>query len=164
MFIAGFVFAVLCFVTVNAISEKFSGPEYCGSCHEMQRAYKSWKASSHAKNTNGIRVECVDCHLPPEDQYFRNLFAKAHAGARDYYQHYFGPEYDHEKHQKEILQHMPDERCTYCHDSLLAKPSSPAVKLAQKQSLKKKTPEKKRCLECHTQLHNYDALEEEEKN
>ena len=38
----------------------------------------------------------------------------------------FGNEYDVEEGIERALAHMPNERCLYCHDDLLAKPDSEA--------------------------------------
>jgi len=35
--------------------------DFCGSCHIMQKPYKSWKSSEHGKKD----IPCVDCHYAP---------------------------------------------------------------------------------------------------
>ena len=83
-FLAGLAFAILCFVGLNAAMAPVSTSEYCGStCHEMNTAYLSWELSPHGANAHGVRVECVDCHLPPKEKYFAHIVAKAYAGAKD---------------------------------------------------------------------------------
>ena len=80
MFLAGFVFALLCFVALNAAMVPVSKSEYCGSkCHEMNTAYLTWELSPHGSNSKGIRVECIDCHLPEKEKYFAHITAKAYA-------------------------------------------------------------------------------------
>ena len=60
-FIAATVVGVLCvaavalYVPVTATSTA----TYCGSCHEMGKAYESWRRSAHSS------VPCVKCHVPP---------------------------------------------------------------------------------------------------
>jgi len=49
------VAAVALYVPVQATSTA----SYCGSCHEMRKAYSSWRRSPHAA------VPCVQCHVPP---------------------------------------------------------------------------------------------------
>ena len=57
-FLAGFVFAFLCFVALNAAMVPVSKSEYCGGkCYEMNKAYLAWELSSHGTNSKGIRVE-----------------------------------------------------------------------------------------------------------
>ena len=48
------VAAVVLYIPVAATST----PAYCGSCHEMSAASKSWHRSAHAS------VPCVKCHVP----------------------------------------------------------------------------------------------------
>lgn len=149
-FLAGFAFALLCFVTLNAAMVPVSKSEYCGSkCHEMNTAYLSWELSSHGTNANGIRVECIDCHLPAKDKYFAHIAAKAYTGAKDIYKHYFGGEYDSEKIRQEVLGHISNQRCLHCHDNLLSKPDSSAARIAHTAvSAEPEAPEN-RCVECH---------------
>jgi len=150
VFIVGFVFAILCFAAVNAAMEPLSKPQYCGSrCHEMKTAYDSWQSSRHYANENGIRIECIDCHLPPKDDYFTHLTVKACLGSKDLYKHYFGGKYDSKKMSEKVLAEMPNQRCINCHDNLLAKPSSKVVEIVHKASLDKPDAPQGRCLSCH---------------
>ena len=77
-FLVGFVSALLCFVALNAAMVPVSKSEYCGGkCHEMNTAYLTWELSTHGTNSKGIRVECIDCHLPEKEQYFAFIFRKS---------------------------------------------------------------------------------------
>ncbi|MHC4456094.1 MAG: cytochrome c3 family protein [Planctomycetota bacterium] len=152
-FFAGFVFALLCFVVLNAAMEPVSKSEYCGTkCHEMDTAYQSWKLSIHGANERGLRVECIDCHLPSKDKYFTHLVAKAYTGGKDMYKHYFGGEYDIEKIREEVLAHMSNDRCLGCHVDLLTKPSSEDVREAHVESLSSPEVLENRCIECHEEI------------
>jgi len=149
-FLAGVVFAVLCFIGLNAVMEPVSTSEYCGSkCHEMNTAYLSWELSPHGANEKGIRVECIECHLPPKDKYFRHIAAKAYTGAKDIYKHYFGPEYDAQLMRKNVLQQMSNQICLHCHDNLLGKPGSSAARIAHTAVLAEPGAPENRCVECH---------------
>ena len=148
-FLVGLVFAILCFIGINLAMKPVSTSAYCGSnCHEMNTAYQSWELSVHGANKYGIRVECVDCHLPPKDKYFTHLFAKAYAGGKDVYMHHFGGEYDVEHTRKEVIETLPNERCMFCHDDLLKKPSNSAAMLAHKQI----DSSGLRCISCHENI------------
>jgi len=150
VFLAGFIFAILCFVGLNAAMEPFSTLEYCGSrCHEMQTAYKTWEISEHGMGKTGTLVGCVDCHLPPRDKFFTHIAAKAYFGAKDIYKHHFGPEYDLEKIRKKVLDQMLDETCVNCHNNLLANPSDAAARIAHTASLARPDSLEARCLACH---------------
>jgi cytochrome c-type protein NapC/trimethylamine-N-oxide reductase cytochrome c-type subunit TorC len=150
IFIAGFAFAIICFVVLNLAMEPVSTSEYCGSkCHEMNTAYQSWELSIHASNLNGIRVACIKCHLPPKDNYFTHLIAKAYAGGKDLYKHHFGGEYQVEKMKTYVLEHMPNERCQECHNELLAKPSNSKARIAHTASLNQPDAPESKCVACH---------------
>jgi nitrate/TMAO reductase-like tetraheme cytochrome c subunit len=41
-----------------------SRPQFCGSCHIMERYFDSWEKSKHAKK----EVTCVDCHYAPGEK------------------------------------------------------------------------------------------------
>jgi nitrate/TMAO reductase-like tetraheme cytochrome c subunit len=149
-FLAGFVFAVLCFVGINAAMEPTSKSEFCGTrCHEMKATYRSWELSIHGANRYGFRVECVDCHLPPKDEYFRHIAAKAYSGGKDVFKHIFFGGYNFEKALERARAHMPNKRCMHCHDSLLTRPGSSAATKAHKASLAQPDEPENKCVECH---------------
>ena len=150
-FLIGLVFAVVCYVALNAVMEPFSESNFCGStCHEIETAYESWKLSSHGANKYGYRVECVDCHLPPKDKFFTHMANKSYHGTKELCTHFFGEDYDREKVRQRVLENMPNKRCQRCHDDLLAKPGSIAAKMAHKAILAKSdTPEEIKCVVCH---------------
>ena len=152
-FFAGFVFAILCFVALNAAMEPVSKSEYCGTkCHEMDTAYQSWKLTVHSANKKGLRVECIDCHITSKDKYFTHILSKAYVGSKDLYKHHFGGEYDVEEVREKVLAHIPNERCLGCHNDLLAKPSSDFAKEAHAESLSSPDISENRCVECHEEV------------
>jgi cytochrome c nitrite reductase small subunit len=149
-FFAGIVFAVLCFIGINAAMEPASKSEFCGGqCHEMKAAYRSWELSPHGANKYGVRVECIDCHLPPKDEFFRHTIAKAYDGGKDVFKHYFSDGYDIEKARTKVLEHIPNKRCMYCHNSLLTKSGSSAARAAHMEVLNPSDEDEFRCVECH---------------
>lgn len=149
-FIVGFGFAVVCFVAINAAMAPMSTSAYCGSeCHEIGTAYQTWQLSPHGGNKYGFRVECVDCHLPAKDKYFRNITAKAIDGGKDVFYHYFGDEYDVEEMRKKVLAAMPNDRCQSCHDDLLARPSGQAARTAHLAVVADPDNSEHRCVQCH---------------
>ncbi len=149
-FIAGIVFAILCFISLNAAMGPVSKSEYCGSsCHEMSTAYQSWELSNHGSNSRGITVNCIDCHLPSKDHYFSYMFAKARAGAKDVLVHHFGSEYDLEKIKTRVRDNIPNSRCLKCHDNLLALPVSSASRIPHQSVINQPDLEENRCIKCH---------------
>ncbi len=150
LFCVGFAFAVLCFLATNAAMEPFSSSEFCGKCHEMKTLYEGWKQSGHYVNVSGTVTECIDCHLPPKDEFFRHLSAKAYIGLRDLVKHYLGRPYDEEKMRQKVLENIPDSICLRCHSNLLGKPSTPAVAILHAPSTEPNAPT---CVECHNDMH-----------
>ncbi len=149
-FLVGFVFAILCFVGLNAAMEPASKSEFCGSkCHEMQTAYQSWEISRHGSGSKGIRVECVDCHLPPKEKFFKHLAAKAYAGAKDMYKHHFGDEYNSEQMSEKVMEHMSNDTCFRCHDNLSVKTSNSAARIAHTAVLAEPYSPDLKCFGCH---------------
>ena len=149
-FFVGFIMAMLCFVVLNVAMEPVSKSDYCGGkCHEMNTAYRTWELSSHGANKYGVRVECVDCHLPPKEKYFRHLLAKGYEGAKDIYKHHFGGEYEIEAFRKRVLAKIPNERCLHCHDDLLGKPGSPGSRTAHAEVLNPPRGAESKCVDCH---------------
>ena len=149
-FFTGIVFAVLSFIGINAAMGPASKSEFCGGqCHEMKTAYRSWELSPHGANKYGLRVECIDCHLPPKDKYFRHVIAKAYDGGKDVFKHYFSGDYDVEETRTKVLEHMPNKRCMHCHNSLLTKSGSSAAREAHMEVLNPSDEEELRCVECH---------------
>jgi cytochrome c nitrite reductase small subunit len=150
VFLMGIVFAMLCFIGINAAMEPASKSEFCGGqCHEMKAAYRSWELSPHGANKYGLRVECIDCHLPPKDKFFRHIIAKAYDGGKDVFKHYFGGDYDIEKARTKVLEHMSNQKCMHCHKSLLTKPGSSAAREAHMEVLNPSDENEFRCVECH---------------
>ncbi len=153
-FLVGIVFALVCFIALNAMLVPTSTPEFCGTlCHEMDVAYESWKQSTHHLSSRGIQVKCIDCHAAPKEKYFTHLYDKATAGARDGYLHFFGGEFDVEKSSEKVLEHMKNETCLHCHNHLL---DAPGNEMARELHLEVLQPEgdeaPAKCLECHEEV------------
>jgi len=141
---------VLAFVALNLAMEPLSRSEYCGSgCHEMNVSYQTWELSVHGTNRRGIRVECIECHLPPRHHYIRHVVAKGYAGTKDVIMHLVGPEYDREAIRQKVLDHMTNATCLECHDTLdRALGVSRARQSHQAAILEPDKPEN-RCVGCH---------------
>jgi len=151
IFFAGFAFALLCFVAINAAMEPVSKSEYCGTnCHEMDTAYQSWKASAHGTNEKGLHAKCIDCHAPSKDDYFTHLVFKAYAGGKDVYKHHFGGEYNVEEERENVISRLPNERCLGCHVGLLSDPSAEETRDFHLEAIQpEEGTEQAKCIDCH---------------
>ena len=156
VFIVGVGAAILAFVAINAAMKPLSKSSYCGSkCHEMKSAYEAWESSSHGVNAHDVRVDCVDCHLPPKERYFANLFTKGYTGTKDLMIHHFGGEYDREKVRKKVLEHFSNDTCLYCHEDLLISPSSIDAQGAHELLINRPDAPESRCVHCHEGVGHY---------
>lgn len=120
LFLSGILITVLITFLSNKIVLKTSSDEYCASCHVHPQAIQSWKLSTHYDNKNGIRVRCVDCHLPPHGEGY--LPEKARTGIRDLWSNTFkDPESFNweEKSQIEYARtHSFESSCIHCHQNI----------------------------------------------
>ena len=118
-----FVCAIVLFASNKALKIT-SNDEYCQSCHIHPDADASWKKSTHYYNPSGIRVHCVECHLPPKDDN-RYLFTKAKTGLTDLYGFYFKDKASFNWENKRVLEHavkiVYNESCIRCHQNLFSK-------------------------------------------
>ena len=124
IFLAGLIFCAILFIAGNKVVHYTSTDEYCQSCHIHPEADNSWKQSSHYYNKSGVRVHCVDCHLPPKESN-RYLIEKAKAGIRDVYAFYLKDHDSFDWEYKRTLEHAVkitfNESCTKCHQTLFSK-------------------------------------------
>jgi len=150
--VAGFLSAVAIFFILEAAMKPVSTSQYCGStCHEMNYVYQSWELSPHGTNSHGLQAGCVDCHLPPKEEYVHHMISKGYAGAKDMFVHHFG-EYNAEAMRKKVTAHFPSERCLHCHKNLLNKPGSSAARMAHTSAIHDPDKEGSRCVDCHANV------------
>ena len=102
-FIGLIVCTILMFISNKAV-QITSTDEYCQKCHIHPDADASWKKSPHFYNPSGVRVHCVDCHLPPKEDN-RYLFVKAQTGLHDLYAYYFRDKKSFNWENKRLLEH-----------------------------------------------------------
>ena len=158
-FIAGILFATVCFVVLDAATPTLSSPQFCGTlCHEMGEVHENWKLSTHHNNPKGVSVGCVDCHLPPKERFFSHHAAKAWTSGKDTFLHFFGGDYEPEQVRRAVVDAMKNESCVYCHNNLLAQPSSSAVGIIHAVSLDEPENINYRCAKCHDNLHGQQEV------
>lgn len=136
-----------------------STPGFCSSCHEIRYAYNTWKSSSHAFNSKGIVVDCMDCHLPAPQDTWNFFFAKTTHGLKDIFVHltFDDPvkEYNHEENRKKAYLSIKNEQCLKCHRNLLYISNKRGAMLAHRTVLYPRKGYEKKCTDCHQNLvHN----------
>jgi nitrate/TMAO reductase-like tetraheme cytochrome c subunit len=150
-FVLGFAFALAAYLSIGALEGPFAKSKFCGTaCHELRPAYDTWLVSPHNVSTQGLKAECVECHLPPQEDFIRNLYAKATDGGREVWHHYVGTPYDRPKLIERVKAKMSNDTCLRCHKDLLAAPSSKAVLYMHKGALANPTDPYGKCVTCHT--------------
>ena len=118
----GFLLGMICFIAIYQVSVYFSTDESCMMCHVHPHAENSWKLSTHVNNRSGVKVHCVDCHLPPKNQTVNHYMAKAKLGITDVWSYLVKDSADFDWEAKSSLEHavkyIPNESCKECHQNL----------------------------------------------
>ncbi len=139
--------------------EATSSDEFCISCHIHPDADNSYRQSVHAITRSGVKVHCVECHLPVKGEGY--LPQKAKTGLRDLYGKLFKDSADFNWEEKSRLEHavnhVYESGCLKCHQTLfpaeLTKKGSDAH-LYYKQQVEKNIDI--RCINCHLNAGHYD--------
>ena len=131
--------------------EYTSTDEFCNSCHAHPHAESSFKLSIHNSNRSGVSANCVDCHLPPEDQTVYHLTRKAYHGFHDlyYYLTHDMDEIDWEAKRtvEASKRFVYEDGCKKCHTNLFP---TTLDELGAESHLKHlRDPENNSCVKCH---------------
>jgi len=136
-----------------------STDEYCVSCHIHPQADDAWKKSSHFYNKSGIKVHCVECHLPPKGS-FKYLAVKTKTGLNDLYGFYFKDSASFNWQAKRELEHavkiVYNESCIKCHQTLFSKGLSAEGGTAHLYYEKNAEKLKLQCINCHQYIGHYN--------
>ena len=150
------VLFLVAFVVLADLAWRFleatSTNAFCASCHEMDGAVKSWRASTHYTNASGMHVNCVDCHLPPKDHLLRFVWEKGATGTRDVALHLAKRPYDAKAWTERLLKEMPDSRCLGCHPELFSPEMSLEAHIAHSLVLFPEDGNVRNCLSCHPEV------------
>lgn len=121
IFISGIVSCTILFFLSNKAIKYTSTDSYCQSCHIHSIGDDAWKKSTHFYNKSGVKVHCVECHLPPKEDK-RYLIEKAKTGLKDLYSFYFRDSASFNWENKRLLEHavkiVYNRSCTRCHQNL----------------------------------------------
>jgi len=161
LFIVGGLTAILLTGLFNKTVHYTSTNESCAMCHVHPHADASWKLSVHHNTPSGVSVNCVDCHLPPEDQKVRFLTRKAYHGFHDLYVFLTADieEIDWaEKRTVEAAQRFVyQDGCIKCHTNMF--PSTLSEQGCQQHLKYLRDPENTSCLQCHHHVGHYRGEE-----
>ena len=159
LFFVGFIACISLLFLTNTGVKITSSDEYCQSCHIHPDADASWKKSTHFYNPSGVRVHCVECHLPPKEDN-RYLFVKAKAGLNDLYGFYFKDKKSFDWENKRLLEHavkiVYNESCVKCHQNLFTKGLSTDGGTAHLYYEKNAKKLDLQCINCHLDVGHYN--------
>jgi nitrate/TMAO reductase-like tetraheme cytochrome c subunit len=148
---------VFCVITGYALHVT-SSTDFCLSCHEMKPYADELRASSHARNKDGVDIGCSQCHVP-QGIGPRFLAVKAYSGTKDVLVHLWAkPESLNRAHTQEVARRFVDDaNCLACHQDLSknAKGDAPVSEygqLAHDAYLGKNGTTKRNCAGCHVNL------------
>jgi len=141
-----------------------STDKFCEVCHVHPHVFNSWKQSGHYVTKSGVRVGCVECHLPPEGEGY--LKEKIRLGAKDAWGYLFKDSADFNweaKRTVEVAQHFTfQESCVKCHVNLF-----PLTLTKEGQDAHLYYDQKKKeilCLNCHIDVGHFDPKRLHAKN
>ena len=152
----GFGLGVIFAIYSNKAIEATSTDQFCEVCHVHPHVFESWKLSTHYDTRSGIRVGCVECHLPPKGEGY--MKEKIRLGIKDVYGFLFKDSADFNweaKRTVEMAQHFTfQSSCTGCHANLFPRNLS---KEGMEAHLYYSMNEKDLlCLNCHIDVGHYD--------
>jgi len=159
IFFIGIILGVVIMLFSNKAMHHFGTDEYCASCHVHPHAVDSWKRSTHVNNNSGVRVHCIDCHLPPKGTFY-HFREKARTGLKDLWSYWTKkPENINWEAKKQLdyaVKIVYNESCKACHVNLFTKSLSDEGGTAH---LYYEANEKKlnmQCISCHLDVGHHN--------
>ncbi len=132
-----------------------SRDEFCNICHAHPQATNTWRFSTHFDNPRGIKVHCVECHLPPEG--ISHLTSKVETGLRDVVAFMFTDiskiNWDQRSTRSAAAGHVYKSACLYCHQNLF--PRGLSHKGEEAHLYYDQRPDDLRCINCHLEVGHY---------
>lgn len=138
--------------------DQTSGSDFCASCHVMNPMVQAYARSRHGGNNRlGIKVKCVDCHLP-HDSHTQYFLAKARAGLRDTWTQLTTDveKIDWQAKRSKRAEFVHDSGCLKCHGELKhsTRPTHPAYFAGGINPFNNQ--ERYRCVSCHHSVGHED--------
>lgn len=122
IFIVGLALGIGIVASAYLTSVYFSTDESCMICHMHPHVEDSWKLSTHVNNKSGVKVHCIDCHLPPRNNTWDHYTAKLKLGLKDTWGYLTKDSADIDWDMKSQLEYavkyIPNESCVECHQNL----------------------------------------------
>lgn len=155
----GIVAGVLITIGLNIVWVKSSKDEACMACHVHPHAEDSWRLSSHYNNGSGVKVSCVDCHLPPSGS-FKYFGAKIKTGSKDVWSYLFKDKNKIDWEAKGELEYarkiVYNESCLKCHVQLFPEGITDDGVTAHLYYEENHEKLGLMCIDCHLDVGHYD--------
>ncbi len=157
LFTAGGLSVILFLLLFNKTVHYTSTNEFCNSCHVHPHAEASWRLSTHHNTSSGVSVNCVDCHLPAEDNTARFLTRKAYHGFHDLYAYMTmdteAIDWEAKRTTEAARRFVYEDGCLKCHTNMFPATLSPK---GSEQHIKYiRDPENSSCIQCHHGVGHY---------
>jgi len=160
IFIVGLIIGAGIIISTYLTSVYFSTDESCMICHVHPHVEDSWKLSKHVNNGSGVKVHCVDCHLPPRNNTWDHYTAKAHLGLRDVWGYLTKDSADFNWEMLSELEHavkyIPNESCKECHQNLFPEGITPDGITAHIYYDENEKKLDLQCISCHLDAGHYN--------
>ncbi len=152
----GFVLGIVISIYSYKVIVVTSTNESCEVCHVHPHVFDSWKLSVHHDTRVGIKIGCVECHLPPKGEGY--LKEKIKSGAKDLYGYLFKDSVDFNWEAKSTLdeaQHFVfKESCVNCHQNLF--PLTLTKEGQDAHLYYSQNEDELRCINCHLNVGHFD--------
>lgn len=155
-------------ITISSfyVSHYFSTNESCEMCHVHPHVHDSWKLSSHVNNRSGMKVNCIDCHLPPGGT-LEHYQAKVSTGVRDVWGKLTKDSADFDWESKSQLEYavkmIPNKSCKNCHSNLFPEGLSNDGVTAHLYYDENEQKLDLQCISCHLDVGHYNPNFKHEK-
>jgi formylglycine-generating enzyme len=164
LILTGVVGGVLLTLLSHKAIKATSTPGFCEICHVHPHVFSSWKLSGHYVTKSGVRVGCVECHLPPEGEGY--LREKIRLGAKDIWGYMFkdSSEFNWEARRtvEKAQEFTYQKSCVKCHVNLYPLTLNKEGQDAHLYYDRKK--DEILCLNCHIDVGHFDPNRKHAKN
>lgn len=156
------IFVFVVFFGGSAIVNNTGDDKFCTLCHEwMDPMVKTYQNSTHGgANKNGVKVKCVDCHLP-HDSYIAYVFKKGLNGIDEVTHMMFNDakNMNWQENRKNRAKFVYDSGCVSCHEKILdINQTNQNINDMHKiyASFKAQNADKISCVSCHKNVGHKD--------
>jgi formylglycine-generating enzyme required for sulfatase activity/nitrate/TMAO reductase-like tetraheme cytochrome c subunit len=155
----GIAAGVLVTVALYIVWVKSSKDDAFMACHVHPHAEDSWRLSSHYNNDSGVKVSCVDCHLPPSGS-FKYFGAKLKTGTKDVWSYLLKDKENINWEAKKELDYartiVYNESCLKCHVQLFPPAIADDGVTAHLYYEENEGKLGLMCIDCHLDVGHYD--------